>query len=92
MKKVLDKPDKMCYTIITKGKEKEIKKMTHGTTFKTAITTASIIGNKNGIVLKEITMISNSKNCYFELYMDNELVNRFYNLKTAKAMFKDFSA
>ena len=66
--------------------------MTHGTTFKTAITTASIIGNKNGIVLKEITMTSNSKACYFELYMDGELLNKFYNLKTAKAMFKDFSA
>lgn len=29
-KKVLDKPDKVQYIIITKGKEKEIKKMVYG--------------------------------------------------------------
>ena len=66
--------------------------MTRGTTFKTAVTTSSIIANKNGIVLKQVTITATSKVCHFELYMDNELINKFYNLKTAKAMFKDFSA
>lgn len=64
--------------------------MTHGSTFKTAITTSSIIANKNGIVLKQVSMVATSQTCHFELYMDRELLNKFYNLKTAKAMFKDF--
>ena len=66
--------------------------MTHGSTFKTSITTSSIIANKNGIILKQVSMVATSQTRHFELYMDGELLNKFYNLKTAKAMFKDFSA
>ena len=48
-----------------------------------------ILGSKNGVELKQVTVIDK---IHYDLYMDGEFLNRFYNLKTAKAMFKDFSA
>ena len=50
---------------------------------------SEIIASKNGIELRQVTV---TKKIHFELYMDGELLNKFYNLKTAKAMWKDFSA
>ena len=55
------------------------------------ISIIEIIGNKNGVQLKQITITETSKVKY-ELYLDGDLKNVYYNLKTAKAMFKDFSA
>lgn len=54
------------------------------------ITNVKTLGNKNGIVLNQVTMLTTSK-VYFELFMDGELLNRFTNKKIAERMFKDFS-
>lgn len=54
------------------------------------ITNVKTLGNKNGIVLNQITMLTTSK-VYFELFMDGELLNRFTNKKIAERIFKDFS-
>ena len=50
--------------------------------------TSVLLESKNGIELKQVTAIGK---VYFELYMDGELLNKFSNLKIAKAMWKDFS-
>ena len=52
------------------------------------VSTCEIIADKNGITLKRITV---TEKIHWELFMDGELVNKFYNEKTAKAMWKDFS-
>lgn len=53
------------------------------------ISVTEILGKKNGVELRQIQIL---EKIHYELYMDGELLNKFYNLKTAKAMFKDFSA
>ena len=58
-----------------------------GTALKQSAT-ISILGDKNGIKL----MMIEATTTRFELYMDDDLLNIFYNRKTAVAMFKDFSA
>ena len=55
------------------------------------VTETKIIGNKNGVTLKEIFTVITEKKMY-ELYLDGELINKFSNIKTAMAMYKDFSA
>ena len=51
--------------------------------------TCELVASKNGVELKQITT---AVKVYFELYMDGELLNKFDNAKTAKSMWKDFSA
>ncbi len=60
-----------------------------GTVIRESVSTVTVIGNKNGIKLIEVTVTSST---HWELFMDGELLNKFYNARTAKAMFKDFSA
>ena len=57
----------------------------------TIIHTVSVcetIANKNGVELRQVTITDKT---HWELFMDGELLNKFYNLKTAKSMWKDFS-
>lgn len=60
-----------------------------GTVLTKSVSTCVVIANKNGITLKQISV---HEKTHFELYMDGELLNKFTNEKTAKAMFKDFAA
>ena len=53
-----------------------------------SVSVCEIIANKNGVELRQITV---TKKVHWEIYMDGELLNKFYNLKTAKSMWKDFS-
>lgn len=53
-----------------------------------SVSVCEIIANKNGVELRQITV---TEKVHYEIYMDGELLNKFYNLKTAKAMWKDFS-
>ena len=53
-----------------------------------SVSVCEIIANKNGVELRQITV---TEKVHWELFMDGELLNKFYNLKTAKAMWKDFS-
>ena len=55
------------------------------------VSVTEIIGNKNGVKLQQITM-TETKKIRYELYIDGDLINIYYNLKIAKSMFKDFSA
>ncbi len=50
----------------------------------------SVIESKNGVELCAI--ILNGKTLNWELWVDGEYFNRFYNLKTAKQMYKDFAS
>ena len=52
------------------------------------VSVCEIIASKNGVELKQITITDKT---HWELFMDGELLNKFYNLKTAKSMWKDFS-
>ena len=52
------------------------------------VSEVTVLGNKNGVKLIAVKTTTER----FELYMDGELLNVFYNKKTATAMFKDFSA
>lgn len=52
------------------------------------VSSCEIICDKNGVTLKQVTV---TEKIHWELLMDGELINKFYNLKTAKAMWKDFS-
>lgn len=54
----------------------------------TAISVCEVLSSKNGIELKKITVAAK---IHYELYMDGDLLNKFKNLKTAQAMFKDFA-
>lgn len=58
-----------------------------GTSIHT-VSVCEIIANKNGVELRQITV---TEKVHWELFMDGELLNKFYNLKTAKSMWKDFS-
>ena len=60
-----------------------------GTAMK-QISEITILGNKNGIKL--IAIVTKTVSERYELYMDGELLNIFYNKRTAVSMFKDFSA
>lgn len=63
--------------------------MTKGTNITTSISYSETIANKNGIILKKVTVITE---IHYELFMDGEIVNKYSNEKIARAMFKDFSA
>lgn len=52
------------------------------------VSMCEIIASKNGVELRQITVV---EKIHYEIYMDGELLNKFYNLKTAKSMWKDFS-
>lgn len=58
-----------------------------GSTIHT-VSICEIIASKNGVELRQITV---TEKIHYEIFMDGELLNKFYNLKTAKAMWKDFS-
>jgi hypothetical protein len=60
-----------------------------GTVLTHSVSTCTILANKNGVILKAVKV---QEKTHFELYMDGELLNKFINEKTAKAMWKDFSA
>lgn len=64
-------------------------KTINGTILQKSMSTPVVISKKNGITLTEVT---HKETVHYELYMDGELINKFYNVKTAKSMFKDFSA
>ena len=66
------------------GKGKTI----NGTILKQSVSTSVVINTKNGVTLTEVTVC---EKVHYELYMDNELINKFTNFKMAKAMWKDFS-
>ena len=53
-------------------------------------TTYTLIKNKNGVELREVTLVSTGKVLCYEIYMDGEWVNKFSNLRTASSMWKDF--
>lgn len=55
-------------------------------------TTMTTIENRNGVELREIKSTATERVLCYELYIDGEWINRFSNLKTAKSMWKDFSA
>ena len=52
------------------------------------VSTCEVIAKRNGVELHEISIL---EKIHWEVYMDGELVNKYYNLKTAKQMWKDFS-
>ena len=58
-----------------------------GTTIHT-VSMCEVIASKNGVELRQITVI---EKIHYEIYMDGELLNKFYNLKVATSMWKDFS-
>ena len=60
-----------------------------GTILTHSVSTCTILANKNGVMLRAVKV---QEKTHFELYMDGELLNKFTNEKTAKAMWKDFSA
>ena len=60
-----------------------------GTILTEKVSTVVVIGEKNGV---KLTKVSVKTATHFELYIDGSLVYKYYNEKTAKSMFKDFSA
>ena len=50
------------------------------------------LDSKNGVILYEYSRKDNSKVDHYEIYFEDEFFAKYSDKKTAKAMFKDFSA
>ena len=66
--------------------------MSDGRTFTTFANESKTLLDKNGIELREVISVKTSVAVSYELYMDGELLSKHKDLKTAKALWKDFSA
>lgn len=66
--------------------------MSDGKTFTTFANESRTLLDQNGIELREIISVKTCLTIRYELYMDGELLSKHNDLKTAKALWKDFSA
>jgi len=60
-----------------------------GTLLTERVSKVDVLGNKNGVKLLRVCVKAST---HFELYADDALIYKYYNEKTARSMFRDFSA
>jgi len=59
--------------------------------FKARLTSSVVVGSKNGATLSVVYVEETKKVHHWELFLDGELIDKYYVEKTAKLMFRDFS-
>ena len=60
--------------------------------FKHSISETKTIMSKNNVDLKEIIMVETKQVAHYEIYIEGNFWTRYHDEKTAKKMWKDFSA
>ncbi len=57
-----------------------------------SVTMVNTLASRNKVDLRAIVMVETKKISHYEIYVENVFFTRYDNEKTAKKMWKDFSA
>ena len=54
-------------------------------------TKIEILKSKEGVELKEVTLVKTGEIIYYEIYIDGDWINKFKSKRVALSMWKDFA-